>query len=87
MTGPSQAVELFEPYVWIPSGLQGPNAAGGWDPAVRALLADRARMQASALRGRLARRDIDSLPPVLRGLDRETRGGRHRSASRDDRGL
>jgi hypothetical protein len=71
----------FDPYIRIPGGPQGPNHEEDRSNTIRALLMDRAVQQVRQILAAVARADLDDLPPVLRGLHRETRGGLTRTAT------
>ncbi len=74
-------IQAFDPYIRIPGGPQGPDHEEDRSNTIRALLMDRAVQQLRQILAAVARADLDDLPPVLRGLDRETRGGLTRTAT------
>lgn len=65
--------DLFDPYIRVTGGPQGTDQAENRSSTIRALLMDRAAQQARQVLKAVSRTELDSLPPVLRGLDRETR--------------
>lgn len=70
----ADCTETFDPYVSIPGGPPGTDAEEGRSSTVRALLMDRAVHQIRQILSAVKRGDLAHLPPVLRGLDQETRG-------------
>lgn len=74
MENPNHLRDPFDPYVLLPGRLTDSDQSESGSGALRAVLLNRAVLLARGIRHVVGRAELDVLPPVLRGLHRETRG-------------